>query len=57
VSWCTPVIPAFGRLRQEDYEFKAGLGYIAISRAAELHRLCVKQKKGFWVLVKGVAEK
>jgi hypothetical protein len=26
--WCTPVIPAFGRLRQEDLEFKANVGYI-----------------------------
>jgi hypothetical protein len=26
--WCTPVIPAFGRLRQEDQEFKTSLDYI-----------------------------
>jgi hypothetical protein len=26
--WCMPVIPAFRRLRQEDDEFKASLGYI-----------------------------
>jgi hypothetical protein len=26
--WCTTVIPALGRLRQEDLEFKASLGYI-----------------------------
>jgi hypothetical protein len=24
-----PVIPVFGGLRQEDYEFKASLGYIS----------------------------
>jgi hypothetical protein len=36
VWWCTPVIPAFGRLRQEDHEFKASLGHIA--------RLCLKKK-------------
>jgi hypothetical protein len=29
VWWCTPIISAFERLRQEDCEFKAGLGYIA----------------------------
>jgi hypothetical protein len=26
--WCTPVIPALRRLRQEDCEFWASLGYI-----------------------------
>jgi hypothetical protein len=26
VWWCTPVILAFRRLRQEDHEFKASLG-------------------------------
>jgi hypothetical protein len=25
--WHTPVIPAFQRLRQEDFEFEANLGY------------------------------
>jgi hypothetical protein len=34
--WCTPVIPAFGRQRQEDGEFKTSLGYIA--------RPCLKTK-------------
>jgi hypothetical protein len=28
VWWCTPVIPAFRNLRQEDCKFKASLGYI-----------------------------
>jgi hypothetical protein len=27
--WCMAVIPALGRTRQEDQEFKANLGYIA----------------------------
>jgi hypothetical protein len=27
VRWYTPIIPAFRRLRQEDQEFKASLGY------------------------------
>jgi hypothetical protein len=26
--WYIPVIPAFGRLRQEESEFEANLGYI-----------------------------
>jgi hypothetical protein len=25
--WCTPVIPALGRLRQEDHKFQTSLGY------------------------------
>jgi hypothetical protein len=28
VQWCTPVIPALVRKRQEDGEFQASLGYI-----------------------------
>jgi hypothetical protein len=28
VWWCTTVIPALRRLRQEDYTFEASLGYI-----------------------------
>jgi hypothetical protein len=27
--WCTVVMPAFRRLRQEDRKFKACLGYLA----------------------------
>jgi hypothetical protein len=26
--WYTPVVPALGRLKQEDGEFKASLGYV-----------------------------
>jgi hypothetical protein len=35
--WFTPVIPALGRLRQEDIEFQASLDCIA--------RLCLKQQQ------------
>lgn len=33
---CVPVIPALGRLRLEDFEFKVGVGYL---------RLCLKRLK------------
>jgi hypothetical protein len=29
VWWYTPVIPAVGRLQQEDLEFEGSLGYIS----------------------------
>jgi hypothetical protein len=34
---CTPIIPACGKLRQEDLGFRANLGYIA--------RPCLKKRK------------
>jgi hypothetical protein len=37
VWWLTFVIPALGRLRQEEHKFKARLGYIV--------RSCLKQLK------------
>jgi hypothetical protein len=37
VWWCTAVIPALGRLREEDHEFKAILGCIA--------RACFQKKE------------
>jgi hypothetical protein len=37
VYWCTSVIPALVRLRQEDSEFKASLSYRV--------RPCLKRKK------------
>jgi hypothetical protein len=35
--WCIPVIPALGRLRQEDHEFEVTMGYTV--------RLCLKNSK------------
>jgi hypothetical protein len=35
--WCRPEIPALGRLRQQDLEFKTSPGYTV--------RLCLKKKK------------
>jgi hypothetical protein len=37
VWWCTPVISALGRLKQEDLEFEANLDYRV--------RPCLKKKK------------
>jgi hypothetical protein len=36
--WCTPILPALRRLRQEDWKFKDSLGYIT--------RPCLKKKEG-----------
>jgi hypothetical protein len=35
--WSTPIISAFGRLRQEDYEFEASLNFLA--------RPCLEKRK------------
>jgi hypothetical protein len=35
--WCTSIIPALGRLWQEDREFEASLGYT--------ERICLKKKE------------
>jgi hypothetical protein len=44
-----PVISTFGRLKQEDNEFKGSLGYIVSSIQAELSYLakpCLTKTKG-----------
>jgi hypothetical protein len=41
----TQIIPALGRLKQEDGELEASLGYIASSRPAELHKVRPKEEK------------
>jgi hypothetical protein len=38
------VIPALGRLRQEDYEFEDNLDHIASSSLPELHRETLSQQ-------------
>jgi hypothetical protein len=45
--WCTPIIPAPGRLRQEDPELKARLGYIARLVSNKLEKI----KEGVCVCV------
>jgi hypothetical protein len=40
------VIPALGRIRQEDPEFEGSLGYIVSSRSARQCSLKKKKKKG-----------
>jgi hypothetical protein len=40
--WHTPVIPAFGRLRQKDGKFKACLNYIAISCLKKTNKILIK---------------
>jgi hypothetical protein len=32
--WCTSVIPALGRLKKEDLEFKVSLDYVISTRLA-----------------------
>jgi hypothetical protein len=47
VWWYTAVIPACGRLRQDDHKFKVHVGYIAsfsLAWAAQA-RPCLKKKK------------
>jgi hypothetical protein len=45
-SWLVPVIPALRRMRREDDEFQASLGYIV--------RPCLKKKKNppkhYWIV-------
>jgi hypothetical protein len=44
--WCTPLIPALGRQRQEDHEFEASLVYRVSSRTARAtQRNPVSKKK------------
>jgi hypothetical protein len=43
---CTPVIPAFGRRRQENLEFKVILSYIASSRPTWATETLTQRKRG-----------
>jgi hypothetical protein len=40
-----PVIPALGRVKQEDHNFEASLGYIVSSRPAWTVRPPISKKK------------
>jgi hypothetical protein len=44
VWWCIPVVPALGRLRQKNREFKANQGYTA---SLSLRRPELKNKQVF----------
>lgn len=37
--WCIPVIPALGRCRQEDQEFKACLSCFSLELAWDIHEI------------------
>lgn len=41
-----PIIPALGRMRQEDHEFKASLCYTVSSRLSYTERKQKKEKEG-----------
>jgi hypothetical protein len=47
--WYTCVIPAFGRLKQDDHEFKDNLGYLMSFRPScglcYMGKPCLKQNK------------
>jgi hypothetical protein len=43
---CIPVIPAFGRLREENHKFKATLGYIVRPCQREREREREKKERG-----------
>lgn len=43
-SWCIRIIPAPGRLRQEEWSFEASLGYLVISCFQKYRRR--RMKKG-----------
>lgn len=42
---CTPITPALGRLRQEDYEFEARLGYKASPFLKKKKKIQKEKKK------------
>jgi hypothetical protein len=42
--WCTPVIPALGRLRQEDCEFEASLDCMARPVSKKQQKKCIENK-------------
>jgi hypothetical protein len=45
-EWCPPVIPALRKLRQENWEFKASLGYIARLSKTEGERERERERGG-----------
>jgi hypothetical protein len=55
-QWFTPIIPAFRRQRQEDYEFEISLGYVAKLSKKKIHTQKKLSILGFQKNCKGSAK-
>lgn len=50
-GWWTSVTPAFGRLKQKDWELEASLGYLVSSRPAWAIKQNSVRKKKWWTQI------